>query len=67
METRVGHELIKHKKEVIQGFKDAFDLLKDMEKHPEKLEKLPRKGILVRTKKRRMIVPTNGNDRTFLL
>ncbi len=67
METKVGHELIRHKREVIQGFKDAFDLLQDLEKHPEKIEKLPKKGILVKTKKRRMIIPTNGNNRTFVL
>jgi len=67
METKVGSELLKHKKEVIRGFKDAFDLLKDLEKHPEKLKQLPSKGILVKTKKRRMIIPTNGNGRTFVL
>ena len=66
METKVGHELLKHKKEVIQGFKEAFDLAMDLEKHPEKLKKLPRKGILVRTKRGRMIIPTNGG-KTLLL
>lgn len=66
METKVGHELLKHKKEVIQGFKEAFDLAIDLENHPEKLKKLPRKGILVRTKRGRMIIPANGG-KTLLL
>ena len=66
METKVGSDLLKHKKEVIEGFREAFDLLKDLEKHPEKLEKLPRRGILVKTKRGRMIIPTNGG-KTLLL
>lgn len=66
METKVGSELLKHKKEVIEGFREAFDLLKDLEKHPEKLKKLPRKGVLVKTKRGRMIIPTNGG-KTLLL
>lgn len=66
METKVGSELLKHKKEVIEGFREAFDLLKDLEEHPEKLKKLPRKGVLVKTKRGRMIIPTNGG-KTLLL
>lgn len=44
------------KKEVTRAFKEMGDLLIDLEKHPKKLEKLPKKGILVDTKKGKMIV-----------
>jgi len=37
METKAGRELIRHKREVIQGFKDTFELLKDLDKHPQTL------------------------------
>jgi hypothetical protein len=52
METKIGKELLEHKKEVVKGFKESFDFILELEKKPEKIEKLPKRGTLVKRGKR---------------
>ena len=67
METKIARQLLKHKKEIIQGFEESFDLLMELQKHPQKLKRLPRKGILVKTKRGRMIISAKTNGTKTLL
>lgn len=57
--TEIGKWLSGHKKEVVKGFMDSFDFILELNKHPEKLKRLPDKGILIRKGKRFMIKPEN--------
>ena len=61
VKTKLTEDVVK------KGFKEAFDLILELEKHPKKLEKLPKKGILVDTKKGKMIVSLEKEKSKILL
>ncbi len=54
MKTKLTPEIMK------KGFTDSFDFILKLNKYPEKLKRLPDKGILTRRGKRFIIKPENG-------
>lgn len=65
-ETEIGKWLSGHKKEVVKGFTDSFDFILELDRHPEKLKRIPDKGILTRKGKKFIIKPENGHKLVVL-
>lgn len=64
--SEITESLLKHKKKIIKGFVDSFEFIQELDKHPEKLKRLPDKGTLERRGKK-FIVKSKDEKKLIII
>jgi len=51
------HPLLTKRRDILRGFETAFDVIKKLNKHPEKIRQIPNKSTMVNVKGHLMFLP----------